>query len=152
MSKYYNIKGLKVRVSDHEPNFSLDKMRGSNNIELYIKGVCNELLSVESQLEHICEKRDLNLEDFQQVINDWKDGSYNVDFFKSKVVEEDIFIPANRIEAIRALTGTPKEIEDYIRNYKFSVSYGKELYKEIKQLSETTGVSQSKIKQIKGIR
>lgn len=151
MSRYYNIKGLKVRVSDHEPNFSLDKMRGTNDIELYIKGVCNELLSVEAQLEHICEKRDLNLEDFQQVINDWKDGSYDVDFFKSKEVEEDTFIPANRIEAIRALTGTPKEIEDYIRNYKFSISYGKELHKELKQLSDATGVSQSKIKKIKNI-
>ncbi len=32
MSKYYNIKGMKVRVSDHEPNgsrlyFSADKLK-----------------------------------------------------------------------------------------------------------------------------
>lgn len=152
MSKYYNINGLKVRVSDHEPNYSLDRMRGANDIELYIKGLGNELLSIEEQLYYICDRRGLNLEDFQEVLNDWKDGSYNVDFFKSKEVEDEVSISANRIEAIRALTGTPKEMEDYIRNYKFSVSYGKKLYKEIKQLSKTTGVSQSKIKQIKGIR
>ena len=50
MSKYYQINGLKVRVSDHEPNTSL---RGSNDICLYIRSACNELLSIESQIEAV---------------------------------------------------------------------------------------------------
>ena len=52
MSKYYQINGLKVRVSDHEPNTSL---RGSNDIYLYIRSACNKLLSIESQIEAVCE-------------------------------------------------------------------------------------------------
>lgn len=78
MSKYYQVNGLKVRVSDHEPNFSMDKFRGKNTIELYTKDVCNNLLSIETQLEVICEKKGYDITDFQDVINDWKDGTYNV--------------------------------------------------------------------------
>ena len=40
MSTYYKINGLKVRVSDHEPNFSMDRIRGTNDVELYTVDAC----------------------------------------------------------------------------------------------------------------
>jgi hypothetical protein len=55
MSKYYTVKGLKVRVSDHEPNFSMDKFRGSNDIELYTKSIDNKKLSIEDQIDRFLE-------------------------------------------------------------------------------------------------
>ena len=84
MSKYYNINDLKVRVSDHEPNFSMDGIRGVNDVELYVKDACNNLLSIENQIESICERKGYNISDFQEVINDWKDGTYDKDVFSKK--------------------------------------------------------------------
>ena len=149
MSTYYNIQGLKVRVSDHEPNTSL---RGSNDLNLYIKSASNELLSIESQIERFCINRGYNVEDFREVLNDWKDGSYSVDAFVSKKEESDSSISITAINSIRELNSIPKDIETYIRNFSFSCSYGDTLRSEIKALSEATGVSQSKIKKLKNIR
>jgi len=89
MSKYYNINGLKVRVSDHEPNHSRNWQRGANDIELYIKSADNKTLSVISQLERICDKQELDINDFQEVINDWQDGTYDKNYFAPVVVEEE---------------------------------------------------------------
>jgi len=89
MSKYYNINGLKVRVSDHEPNHSRNWQRGANDIELYIKSADNKTLSVIIQLERICDKQELDINDFQQVINDWQDGTYDQNYFAPVVVEEE---------------------------------------------------------------
>lgn len=87
MSKYYKIKGLKVRVSDHEPNFSMNKFRGTNDIELYIKSADNRLLSVTSQLECVCDRRNLDINDFQEVVDDFQDGTYDINYFSRKVEE-----------------------------------------------------------------
>jgi len=77
MSKYYNIKGLKVRVSDHEPNYSMDRFRGRNDIELYTKSADNRKLDVESQIEWLFIKGiipdDLTIEDFEEIIDDYRD-------------------------------------------------------------------------------
>jgi hypothetical protein len=89
MSKYYNINGLKVRVSDHEPNHSRNWQRGANDIELYIKSADNKTLSVISQLERICDKQELEINDFQQVVNDWQDGTYDQNYFAPVVIEEE---------------------------------------------------------------
>lgn len=72
MSSYYNIKGLKVRLSDHEPNYSMDRMRGHNDIELYIKDACGNPIDVEAYVESIVEKGlfDLTISDFADVIRD----------------------------------------------------------------------------------
>ena len=86
MSQYYNIKGLKVRISDHEPN---EALRGSSDICMYVKSVDNRLLSIESQLEYICEKRDLDIEDFKAIINEWQDGTYSKDVFVIKTEDEE---------------------------------------------------------------
>jgi hypothetical protein len=89
MSKYYNINGLKVRVSDHEPNHSRNWQRGANDIELYVKSADNKTLSVISQLERICDKQELEINDFQQVVNDWQDGTYDKNYFAPVVIEEE---------------------------------------------------------------
>ena len=145
MSTYYNIQGLKVRVSDHEPNTSL---RGSNDLELYIKSASNALLSIETQVECFCANRGYSLEDFREVLNDWRDGSYSVDAFVSKKEESESLISVDAVNSIRELNSIPKDIETYIRNFSFSCSYGDALISEIKALSEATGVSQSKIKKL----
>lgn len=73
MSKYYEIKDLKVRVSDHEPNFSMDKFRGVNDIELYTKSADSKTLNIEDQINKILEsdlaqKHGLTKKDFSEVL------------------------------------------------------------------------------------
>ncbi|MDR1258841.1 MAG: hypothetical protein LBK65_06150 [Tannerellaceae bacterium] len=145
MSQYYNIKGLKVRISDHEPNESL---RGTSDIELYVRSADNQLLSIESQIEYICERRDYDIADFQEVVNDWKDGSYGKDIFSSKSEEEEEEAPdEGRIADMRRLRNDANEgkLNGYILSRYAS-------HKEIKDLSEKTGVSQSFIKKHFNIR
>jgi|GEM_PF-4059186 Response regulator containing a CheY-like receiver domain and an HTH DNA-binding domain len=76
MSAYYEIKGLKVRVSDHEPNFSMDRFRGQNDIEFYTKDACNNTLCVISQIEGYCEKHDLDISLFSEIIADVEAGRF----------------------------------------------------------------------------
>ncbi|MDD3040275.1 hypothetical protein [Bacteroides sp.] len=144
MSKYYQINGLKVRVSDHEPNTGL---RGSSDIYLYVKSACNELLSIEAQLEAICDKKGYNMSDFRTIINDWKDGTYGIHTFED-VVEE--------VENDAACSVVPELIASYresndekLKGYSLS-KFAK--HPEIKALSEETGVSQSYIKKYFNIR
>ncbi|MDR1089933.1 MAG: hypothetical protein LBL79_02565 [Prevotella sp.] len=138
MSAYYNIKGLKVRVSDHEAN---SKLNGSSDIELYIKSADNRLISVESQIEVICEKRGYEISDFQEVINEWKDGTYDKDFFvvKKEEVNTDN-TNEGLIELKQSITmGNDEKLKDYTLSKSAK-------HQEIKALSELTGVSQSYIK------
>lgn len=141
MSKYYNIKGLKVRISDHEPN---EALRGSSDIYLYVKSVDDCLLSIESQLEYICEKRDLDIEDFQVIINEWQDGTYSKDVFAPKIEEgEDNGTHGTVTEVKNKINQSNSE---KLKDYTFKNTFGAELRAEIKELSENTGVSQSFIK------
>lgn len=146
MSQYYNIKGLKVRVSDHEPN---ERLRGTSDIELYVKSADNQLLSIESQIEYICEKRGYDIADFQEIINDWKDGSYDKDIFvfKNENEEEEEQSNDGRIAEMRINRNNANE--DKLRGYTLSRFASHE---EIKSLSENTGVSQSFIKKHFNIR
>lgn len=149
MSKYYNIKGLKIRVSDHEPNFSMDRFRGQNNIELYVRSIENKLLSVESQIEDICEKNNYDINDFAQVIEEWKDGSYGIDVFVTKDLEEVSEISkeqADRYHQNRSNSNNEKS--QILKNYSLS-RFAR--HEEIKKLSEETGISQSYIKKHFGI-
>jgi hypothetical protein len=73
MSQYFNVKGLKVRISDHEPNFAMDKFRGSNDIELYTKSLEGKPLSIKNQILRVLEtplaiKKQLTIEDFNEVL------------------------------------------------------------------------------------
>lgn len=138
MSKYYQINGLKVRVSDHEPNTSL---RGSSDIYLYVKSVCNELLSIENQIEAICEKEGYNLSDFQPIIEDWKDGTYNIHVFEKECIESiENYIDSSLLELIASHN---KSNDEKLKGYSLSQFAN---HVEIKALSEKTGVSQSYIK------
>lgn len=66
MSKYYEIKGLKVRVSDHEPN---ERLRGSSDIYLYTISADGRKLSLRSQVERVLElNSELTLSDFDEVL------------------------------------------------------------------------------------
>ena len=141
MSKYYNIKGLKVRISDHEANTAL---RGSNDIYLYVKSADNRLLSVESQIENICDKKDLNIEDFQVIIDDWQDGTYSKDVFLGKIEDEEDNGTSGIISELKR--NLEESNDEKLKGYIFKNTYGAELRAEIKDLSENTGVSQSFIK------
>lgn len=99
MSTYYKINGMKVRVSDHEPNFSMDRMRGTNDLELYTIDACGNKLSVIDQVENYCEKHELDVALFAEVINDYPDESY-VPVSTSKVV-----VTAEFIEGYLAICG-----------------------------------------------
>lgn len=143
MSQYYNIKGMKVRVSDHEPN---TKLNGSSDIELYIKSADGMLISVESQINCICERRGYNISDFSEVINDWKDGSYNKDFFEIKKEEEDVYSDTN-LQALKDNISLSND--EKLNGYTLSKSAK---HPEIKALSELTGVSQSYIKKYFNIK
>lgn len=144
MSKYYQINGLKIRVSDHEPNTSL---RGSNDIYLYIRSACNELLSIESQIEAVCEKRGYEISDFQEVINDWKDGTYDMHTFENANEEVDDDSPCKVVPDLIAQYRTSND--EKLKEYSLS-RFAK--HSEVKALSEKTGVSQSYIKKYFNIR
>jgi hypothetical protein len=76
MSKYYNINGLKVRVSDHEPNHSMNRFRGANDIEFYTQNIERKPMSVVSQVEWYCEDNDLDIALFAEVLVDFPDAEY----------------------------------------------------------------------------
>ena len=68
MSTYYNIKGKKLRVSDHEPNTAL---RGSSDLHIWTKDACGNTLSIGGQIDRLIDKHDLDLKDFEKIIIDW---------------------------------------------------------------------------------
>jgi hypothetical protein len=155
MSAYYNVKELKVRVSDHEPNYGAPN-RG-NDVILYIKDASNNIMSVESQIERFCDRHDdYEVSDFKEVINDWRDGTYNEDTFVTRNVEEE------REDV--AMSNSEREYNEYVQKQKndYRSEQDKKLagyclsrfanHTEIKELSQKTGVSQSYIKKHFGVR
>ena len=114
MSTYYKINGLKVRVSDHEPNFSMDKMRGTNDVELYTIDACGNKLSVIGQIERYCEKQNLDTELFAEVMKDFQDEEYVPTTTTSKVE-----VTAEFIEGYRAISGkgSMKKKDRYCEKY-----------------------------------
>jgi hypothetical protein len=151
MSQYYTINDLKVRVSDHEPNHAADRLRGRNDIELYVRSIDGKLLSVADQLEAICERRDLNIADFAQVLNDWQDGSYDVNVFAPKKEEEQVAVNSSSIEALRAASHNNNAAA--LAGYSLQGSWSNAAFRaEVKAVSEATGVSQAFIKRHFNIR
>lgn len=76
MSAYYKINGMKVRVSDHEPNFSMERIRGRNDVEFYTKTIENKKISVISQIEYYCDKNNMDPAIFSEIANDFPDDDY----------------------------------------------------------------------------
>ena len=99
MSAYYNINGLKVRVSDHEPNFAMDRMRGHNDVEFYTVDACKNKLSVFDQIEGYCDKHDLDISLFSEIIKDYPDEVYEV------VERKHVNVTMEFIEKYRAIHG-----------------------------------------------
>ena len=115
MSTYYNISGLKVRVSDHEPN---ERLNGSSDIELYTVDASGQKLSIEGQLEHICERRQLDIALFSAVLSDFPEQVYeHTD--RTKIIVSDEFL-----QAYKAMTG--KGV--LIRQKALSEKYGYDWY------------------------
>jgi len=100
MSTYYKINDLKVRISDHEPNYSMDRMRGTNDVELYTVDACGNKLSVVGQIERYCEKHNLDIELFAEVMKDFPEEEYIQTISISKVK-----VTAEFIEGYRAISG-----------------------------------------------
>jgi len=108
MSKYYTVKGLKVRVSDHEPNFSMDKFRGSNDIELYTKSADNRKLNIEDQIDHFLEsplalQKGITKKDFNNVLG-------------RKMTKNDVL--KTQYQTIDRWFDNPKENKDLINDLK----------------------------------
>ena len=70
MSEYYNINGMKLRVSDHEPNTALN---GSSDMYIWTQDACGNKLSIGGQIDRLIEKHDLQLSDFEKVIKEFAD-------------------------------------------------------------------------------
>lgn len=121
MSKYYNIQGLRVRVSDHEPNTSLN---GSSDIYFYTKDACNNVLDIEAQVEAYCEKNDMDIQLFAQVIADYKVEEVSLTSVEKVIVSSEF------IEGYVAITGkgSSKRRERYCAAYgvsEYQISQGK---------------------------
>lgn len=71
MSKYYNIGGKKLRVSDHEPNTAL---RGSSDIYFWTSDACGNTLSIGGQIDKYCENNNVDITIFSDVIRDFADS------------------------------------------------------------------------------
>lgn len=67
MSEYHNINGKKVRISDHEPNFTMDRFRGSNDIEIYTVDACGSKLDIQGQIASLFEAGHLDEADLLEM-------------------------------------------------------------------------------------
>ncbi len=120
MSTYYNINGLKVRVSDHEPNTSMDKFRGRNDVEFYTVDATGKRLSVAAQVEHYCDKHGVDIALFGKVLADFADEEVNVAVTQASNVE----VSAELVNAFKAITGKGS----YAKRKEFCAAHGLDFY------------------------
>lgn len=141
MSKYYKINDLKVRVSDHEPNFSMNKFRGTNDIEFYTKSADNQKLSVIAQIEKYCDKNDIDINLFSEIMKDYSDEEY--EYFKPKKIK----VTQEFIEEYRKIKGKGS----WKKQKKLCEKYGYDIY----DISQRKYLIENNIKQnnnnLKGI-
>lgn len=125
MSKYYSINGKKVRVSDHEPNYSMDRFRGHNDIEFYTISADNRKLSVIDQIDYYCDKHDLDHAIFAEVAKDFPDHEYTP-IFRPAYIE----VTQEMVDGYLAISGkgSMKKKDRYcerlgLNSYKMSQGY-----------------------------
>ena len=111
MSQYFNIKGLKVRVSDHEPNFSMDKLRGRNDIELYTQDITGKKIDLKSQIEKVlnsqlADDHGLTMADFNEVLG--KKERSSVMQKEYAIVDKWFADPQGNAEMLERLKKNPK--------------------------------------------
>ena len=82
MSKYYNIEGKKVRVSDHEPNV---KLNGSNDLYIWEKDACGNSLSIGGQIDRFVDKFDMELKSFAPIIRDYANSDEECMYMLSEI-------------------------------------------------------------------
>lgn len=116
MSQYFNIKGLKVRVSDHEPNFSMDKLRGRNDIELYTQDITGKKLDLKSQIEKVldsqlAEDHGLTMADFNQVLGKKERSSVMAEQYK--VIDGWFANPEENAELLASVKKNPRAYASY---------------------------------------
>lgn len=100
MSKYYNINGLKIRVSDHEPNHSMNRFRGNNDVEFYTQNIERKSMSVVSQVEWYCEDNDLDINLFAEVLSDFPDAQVveiETPFHEPEIITQEFLDAYNAI-------------------------------------------------------
>ena len=111
MSTYFTVKGLKVRVSDHEPNFSMDKFRGRNDIELYTRSADNQKLDIEAQIERFLDtplalEKGITKKDFDKVLGK-KTTKEQVLIREYKIIDSWFANPHENKDLINDLTTNP---------------------------------------------
>lgn len=116
MSQYFNIKGLKVRVSDHEPNFSMDKLRGRNDIELYTQDITGKKIDLKSQIEKVLNSQlaadhGLTMADFNQVLG--KKERSTVMLEQYKVIDSWFANPEENAELLADVKKNPRAYASY---------------------------------------
>lgn len=134
-SLYYDIKGLKVRVSDHEPN---EWLRGKSDIELYTKSVDGQQLDIEAQIDKLldsqyAEDNGLSKEDFNEVlgvkekersqldkhisyIDNWfKNSEQNKELIRDLIKNPNMFTPSvlNKRDRDKWVKNLNNRIEEY---------------------------------------
>jgi hypothetical protein len=82
MSKYYNVEGKKVRVSDHEPNV---KLNGSNDLYIWEKDACGNSLSIGGQIDRFVDKFDMELKSFAPIIRDYANSDEECMYMLSEI-------------------------------------------------------------------
>jgi hypothetical protein len=102
MSEYFKIADKKVRVSDHEPNYSLDFLRGEA-VCFYTQDACGSKLSVVSQIESYCEKNGIDPSTFRKVYEKYPDQVYQAPEIRREKISKET------LEAYRAIQGKKSE-------------------------------------------
>ena len=149
MSKYYNINGLKVRISDHEPNTALN---GSSDINLYVCDAGGLTISMTGQIERVCERRGLDMSHFKKLAEEWEDGTYNKYAFKPLLIESEDFTPLTN-DIAQQMETEGKTRHKALSSYAFSSRYNKmQAIAEIQHISTETGISKSFIRKYFNVR
>lgn len=136
MSKYYKIKGLKVRVSDHEPNYSMARIRGNNDVELYTKNIEGKKISLVSQINRFLKSplainRGIVKSDFNEILGRKKTTKLKE---KYKLLDKWFNNPKDNKGLINDLKKSPNWFIPHDLNKKQKESWLKYLNKKLSQL------------------